>query len=277
MYKQPKNTSTKVRPTQTLMCVRLSREKLLAEFRQRILGECLYACEPCTKDELRAMLEKMVRDDPVGHKLAIVQDNDQDRTLVMNAVEDSLKRVKGEVSFGTSEIRSQVDRRKRVVTVFPLAESERQLGYIVTNMQNKMEALRLRVHELEKQLSQRKENEAPTDDYFARNFAARLRVGCSAYANAGESEAMSQVNEGEVPRILDPREEYLHRVPRILRIFLECLGKNESSVELRGNDTREEEVKVIAEAGRKSVIAVTLSSFAHRTFYSNANAVQLSR
>ena len=88
---------------------------------------------------------------------------------------------------------------------------------------------------------------------------------------------MYQVNEGKVPRILDPREEYLHRVPRILRIFLEYLGKNESSVELRGNDTREEEVKVIAEAGRKSVIAGTLSSFAHRTFYSNANAVQLSR
>ena len=39
--------------------VRLSREKVLAEFRQRILSECLYACEPCTKDELRAMLECM--------------------------------------------------------------------------------------------------------------------------------------------------------------------------------------------------------------------------
>ena len=87
---------------------------------------------------------------------------------------------------------------------------------------------------------------------------------------------MSQVNEGKVPRILDPREEYLHLVPRILRIFLEGLGKNESSVELRGNDTREE-IKVIAEAGRKCVIAGILSSFAHRTFYFNANAVQLSR
>ena len=99
--------------------MRLSREKLLAEFRQRILSECLYACEPSAKDELRVMPEKMVRDDPVGHKMAIVQDNDSDRSLVMNenAVEESIKRRKGRRSFGTCEIRSQVDRRERVIAV----------------------------------------------------------------------------------------------------------------------------------------------------------------
>lgn len=61
-----------------------------------------------------------------------------------------------------------------------------------------------------------------TDDFFDRTFAARVRVACSAYADAGKSEVTSHVNPG-MPLIVAPRHEYLHCVPRLLQVFLECL------------------------------------------------------
>lgn len=93
-----------------------------------------------------------------------------------------------------------------------------------------MEALKLLVRELEQQLSKPEKNGVHSEDYLALTFAARLRVACSAYANARESEVVSQINEGKAPDIVGPRHEYLHRVPRLLKIFLGSLGKNYSSV-----------------------------------------------
>lgn len=52
----------------------LSKERVLANFRRHILSECLSGCQPTTKDELCAVLEQMVKRDPVGSKMAIVED-----------------------------------------------------------------------------------------------------------------------------------------------------------------------------------------------------------
>ena len=84
----------------------------------------------------------MVRRDPVGSKMAIVEDNDPDRTRVMHAVDESIRTLGKQVSFGTCEIRTQDDGRNRVLTVFPWGESQAQLQFIVSDMQKKVEALR---------------------------------------------------------------------------------------------------------------------------------------
>lgn len=52
--------------------VRISRERPLAEFRQHSISRCLSTYEPTTKDELGAVLERIVRADPVGRKIALV-------------------------------------------------------------------------------------------------------------------------------------------------------------------------------------------------------------
>ena len=69
----------------------LSTERVLAYFRPHILSECLSGCQPTTKDELCAVLEQMMKRDPVGSKMAIVEDNDPDRTRVMHVVDESIR------------------------------------------------------------------------------------------------------------------------------------------------------------------------------------------
>ena len=82
----------------------------------------------------------MVRDDAIGYKMAIVEDGDPNRVLVMKAGEDTIGRLQTQVTFGTCEIRSPVDGRKRATTVFPWGESRSQLECIVSKTQNKIEA-----------------------------------------------------------------------------------------------------------------------------------------
>lgn len=94
----------------------------------------------------------------------------------------------------------------------------------MSNTQNKIEALKQRVRDLEQRLLRPDNNEVHSD-YFAQTFGARFRVASSAYANAGESEVMYQVDHGNAPDIIDLRFEYLHRVPCLPRILFESLEK----------------------------------------------------
>lgn len=83
-------STTRPTPARLQSYVQVSRERILAAFRWHILTQCLSACQPTMKDDPSAVLEEIVRADPIDYKMAIVEDNDPDRTRVMHVVEDTI-------------------------------------------------------------------------------------------------------------------------------------------------------------------------------------------